>query len=176
MRVIGFRAWQGDESQGGWLRSWVFQESVWRVGVNVARCEGFTGGGFAGQRNCPGPPSQHGNGTMGCGFHAFGHLSGLEIYLRHQRDAEAIHGVVVPSPMGGLICGVVAGSGRVQLGSLGWRASRAEVVALFGAAPLAELLAERYRVPLLPIPTDLDRTERFSREWGLSHDEALALP
>lgn len=48
---------------------------------------------------------------------------------------------------------------------------------LFGGSLIAERMANRYQVPLLPLPEDLERTERLiGGEWGLTHAEALRLP
>ena len=66
----------------------------------------------------------------------------------------------------GLICGVVAGSGKVMLCESGWRASGAEILALFGESLMAKRTAERYQVPLLPFPVDVGRTEAYVSERG----------
>ncbi len=170
--ILGYRAFRADPSKGAVLRSWIMQDTVWGRGVNQGRCLG-------GALTCPGPPSAHTDRT-GCGFHAFAHLDGLRIYLRHQEAQEARmtgrRALWCPDTIDGLLCGVVLGLGRVQLGTVGWRSTHAAVAAIFGATPLAEALADRYCVPLLPIPTDYARSERYLAEWGLTYNEALTLP
>ena len=169
MRVVGYRVFRASAAGGGCLRSWVM-DTVWLQRSNVAGCD---------EASCPGPPARHA-GNTGCGFHAFAHLRGLANYLAVQRQEEAL--ALRPIPWCGregpsVICGVVAGSGTVQLGSLGWRSTRAEIVLLFGHSLTAERMANRYQVPLLPLPRDVEWTERLiGGEWGLSHDEALRLP
>jgi len=38
-------------------------------------------------------------------------------------------------------------------------------------------MANRYQVTLLPLPVDVEKTERLlGGEWGLSYDDALRLP
>ena len=169
MRVLGYRVFRASASGGGCLRSWVM-DTVWGRGENVAGC-GTTG--------CGGPPAQH-VGRTGCGFHAFAHLRSLRAYADVQRLEEDRAGRPIPwcGPSGpAVICAVVAGFGTVQLGSRGWRGQRAEIVVLFGGSLMAERMADRYQVPLLPLPEDLGWTERLiGGEWGLTHAEALHLP
>ena len=169
MRVVGFRAFEAADVHGGELRSWAFFR-VWQIGVNAASCD---------HPGCSGPPALHPVATalaggrpqrIGCGFHAFAHLVALEHYLDAQRQRPPL----LRPPM----CAVVGGLGTVQLCGHGWRARRAEILALFGDSPLEHRLAERYGVMLLPVPAtaDLGRVERFAGEWGLTHGEALRLP
>jgi len=151
------------------LRSWVM-DSPWQRGENWAACP---------KPGCSGPPAAH-HGVSGCGFHAFARLRSLASQLEVQRREQERSVRPIPwcGPAGpSVICGVVAGWGRVQLGSRGWRSTRAEIVGLFGGSRLAEQMASRYGVTLLPLPVDLERVERFlGGEWGLTHAEALRLP
>ncbi len=169
MRVLGYRVFRASSSGGGCLRSWVM-DTVWGHGENLAACEAPA---------CQGPPAQH-VGQTGCGFHAFAHLRSLRTYLEIQRLEEdrALRPIPWCGPTGpSVISAVVAGSGTVQLGSRGWRSERAEIVLLFGTSLMAEQMATRYQVPLLPLPGDLEWTERIlGGEWGLTHEEALRLP
>lgn len=168
-RVLGYRTFRSDPERAGVLRSWIMADTVWHRGINVAGCA---------EGSCSGPPSRHTRAT-GCGFHGFAHLDRLSLHLRHQRSEEqrmiGKRGLHRADTVSGLICGVVAGSGTVMLCESGWRASRAAIVGLFGESLMAEQMAERYEVPLLPLPVDLARTEAYLSEWGLTHAEALNL-
>jgi hypothetical protein len=168
MRVLGYRVFRASPEMGGCLRSWVM-DSVWKRGENWATCE---------RPGCGCPPAQHG-GTTGCGFHASGSLEAIHGYLslqRLQQDREELQEENLGPAGPSIVCGVVAGFGTVQLGSRGWRSSRCEIVALFGRSLPVEVMAGQYHVPLLPLPDDLDRAERLTREWGISLGEALHLP
>ena len=169
MRVVGYRVYRASSSGGGCLRSWVM-DTVWGQGENRAACD---------ETACGRPPARH-TGPTGCGFHAFAHLRSLRTYLDVQRLEEERARRPIPwcGPSGpSVICALVAGSGTVQLGRHGWRADRAEIVLLFGGSSMAERMANRYQVPLVPLPQDLERTERLlGGEWGLTHEEALRLP
>jgi hypothetical protein len=145
-------------------------DTVWTQGENHAACE---------QEGCRRSPARH-TSTTGCGFHAFAHLRSLQGYLevQHLEQERARRPIPWCGPTGpSVICGVIAGSGTVQLGTQGWRSQRAEIVLLFGDSAMAERMANRYQVTLLPLPRDVERTERMlGAEWGLSHAEALRLP
>jgi len=142
---------------------------VWQSGLNAADCSAI---------GCSGPPALHRAPTprarrFGCGFHAYWHLEQLANFLGVQRQVidEGYAGLVA----GSFVTAVVAATGRVQLCTKGWRASHAEVLAIFGGTELDALLADRYRIRLLPIPSrrDRQRTEGFLHELGMTQREAL---
>jgi hypothetical protein len=145
-------------------------QTVWSRGENLATC---------GQPGCGHPPSAH-DDTSGCGFNAFAHLRSLRRYLDVQRMEQERSARPIPwcgQEGPSVLCGVMAGWGTVQLATLGWRSTHAEIVALFGTSAMAERMANRYQVTLLPLPVDVEKTERLlGGEWGLSYDDALRLP
>lgn len=152
----GYRWWR--VGLGGWLRSPWQGRMRWRPGFNEASCRAHRTMVDRAARRL-GHPEPIPADVCRCGFYAMhdlpdeGRWPGLPFELRLE-SSGCRHS---------LIFGVARAAGGVLLGRNGWRAQRAEVVALFaGQDPVVNIgrLSERYGVPVY-------RTiDALATEWG----------
>lgn len=153
----GYRWWR--IGLGGWLLSPWREAKPWNADRNRARC-------LATRRlfgwNDAGP---HTNGIPDtrcqCGFY------GLHEYpVRHEGPVRFVWELDTDfSGSGGLVLGIAEASGRVLIGTQGWRAEYASASALFVSNwafpnPEVEAVSLRYQVPIY---RDF---EAMSAEWG----------
>lgn len=167
--VRGFRWWRlsGD---AGLLSPWRGPVR-WRPGDNEASC--LARRGIFGWKTAR-TPHPHGCPARGCecGFYALHALPEL-----NAGPDRAIWEIDVATSGGrhGLVLGVVAGTGRILIGTEGWRARFGRILALF-AGPMNTIhtrelgiVAADYGVPLY---RDLDA---IVSEWGPDRDEVESL-
>lgn len=128
MRVIGYRAFQATaDTIHPVLGPVGVSASAWTPGLNHAACVGGS---------CHGPlPHRPGDAGSTCGFWALHSLTAVHArFINH-----------------GFSFAVVVGSGQVTLHQHGWRAERAQIMALLRTHPDQDLgpWAEAYGVPCI---------------------------
>ncbi len=150
--LVGYRAFA---CHGGNILKSVYREYEWIPGENQALCIPHTPTIWMGGR-IPGnvPPKDHSPGVVDekchCGFWALDSLD---------RFNSIMGGPVNPSS----IWGRVLGYGRVAIGTQGWRAEKAKIIALYlrpsqhlifkmhDDPSRLERVADQYNVPVVPI-------------------------
>ena len=157
MRVLGYRAFiDRSEDRSGWFGEWTLgsvgytMAPPWIAGLNHAECLAGGGNGSTlttwaanGLESASDPSHRPGQPFCSCGFWALHDLhSAIQLF------PQLIHAVVV-------------GSGQVSIAERGWRAERAEIVALLRATPWVsperlQALADRYGVAWIDAVTTLD--------------------
>jgi hypothetical protein len=139
---------------------------LWAPGFNDAECDART----AWHRLLRRPLHEQACPSEGCrcGFYGMYELPDAGLW------AGSIWELQLASSGNGhhLVFGVTRAAGTVLLAEHGWRAARAEIIALY-AGPDATVnigrIAERYRVPVYR------HIEPMAREWGPGDDVTLLL-
>lgn len=167
--VRGFRWWRlsGDAEL---LSPWRGPVR-WRRGENEASCLGRRGMLGWKTSRAPHPRGCPATGCE-CGFYA------LHSLPARRDDPDRAIWEIDTATSGGrhrLVLGIVAGSGRVLIGTAGWRARFCRILALFAGPTVTDqtremgIAATGYGVPLY---RDLDA---FVSEWGPDRAEVAAL-
>jgi hypothetical protein len=136
----GFRQWRPGLDQS--LRPVNIQEAPpWSRGINHAICspkESLYTGAYARPHSAPHSPCQ-------CGF-----------YAHYDPEISVPLNYYVNSPH--TVHGIIEASGKVIMGTRGFRAEKAEIVALYGTFQGSHEgvydISQRYQVPYFPDPGD----------------------
>jgi hypothetical protein len=153
----GFRWWR--VGLGGWLLSPWREAKPWDTGPNRARC--LATRRLFGWNDASPHPRGIPDGRCQCGFY------GLHSYpVSHQGPVRFVWELDTDfSGSGGLVLGVAEASGRVLVGTQGWRAEFARACALYISTwsfPSPELDAVQMRYDM-PVYRDFDA---LREEWG----------
>lgn len=159
---VGYRYWWLTDGQ---LRSWVAPASRWNLD-GVTEAIHITALDVAALEPLP-PHQSPGDEPDMCGLYGFKSLWGAEHWITNyrripQRATTEPYTASVPLP----VCGLIVGAGDICVhGDEGWRASRAQVLALgYSPTPGPQLraLSEQHAIPLI----HLSNLERYADEWG----------
>jgi hypothetical protein len=150
--IRGFRWWR--VTPRGWLRSPWHSNGRWEAGANPARC-------VRSDSAHRGHPNGSPDVACACGFYA--------LHALPTDPPEKLHNVwgltATSSGDHGLVFGVAGGHGHVLVGTTGWRAEHARILALYlgpqrRSARRLNAASRRYNVPLYK------NLDALIVEWG----------
>jgi hypothetical protein len=155
--IRGFRWWR--VTPRGWLRSPWHGNTRWEVGANVARCVQAS---RCYQRPSISHPEGSPNIDCACGFYALHDIpTNPSAKFHNAWELSA----TTSGANHGLVFGVAGGHGHILVGTTGWRAEHARVLALYlgpegRRTRRLSAASERYNVPVY------GNLEAFVAEWG----------